>query len=321
MSEENPVFAIKNMLGDIKVSESVVTLSPKAGKRGTTIAFSSIEEIRIKEAGALSSGYLIFVLAGEGELRLDNGTAAVTAATKNVNAFVFAGSHVNLAVRRIKEYIENRIYSPTFPPAKVCVNCDHVRQVADSAPAGECPKCGAIYSDSEEEAAAEAEAAMAALNDEWRPTIKPQNQSKWIRHSLGPLYGNLVEYLDSGKVQYFRFATLTPSFVVFIKDVTGVSGQMHGLWDRMKVHGLGSILAEVDVARGETERVAEWFKKRTEGQISPPNTIRDYQKPSAISETRVLTLAEQLKQLSELHAGGVLNSDEFAAAKRKLIED
>ncbi len=321
MSEKSPVFRVKDILGEIEVYESAVVLSPKSGKRGKTIEFSSIERIKFKESGRLN-GYILFILVDEKEFQFDKG---VTAITKDVNAFAFSGGHVNLAARRIKEYIENRLRDPIPPPevaaatdSKGCVKCGHIRQPTGSAPDFECPQCGEIYSKVEGALAA---STMDETKHQAPQTTRPQRQARTILHSLGPMSGSLYEHTDSGKVAYRRFLNFVPSFMVTINDVTGVSGQMHGVWVRLKIHGLGSILAEADVAHGEMEKIGEWFERRKQSRMLSPSGTNDGGKLPMEPETKVVTLAEQLRQLSELHAAGVINSEEFTAAKRKLIEN
>lgn len=131
-----------------------------------------------------------------------------------------------------------------------------------------------------------------------------------ISHGLGLGNGSLIENTDNGTVQYRATATLLPAFNVRLADVTGVSSQKKGLLKvLMRVHGQGSVLAEVEVNHGTTELVAEWFKSRI-----------------GLGATRVAStsannpgITEELTKLATLHRDGVLSDEEFAAAKRKIV--
>lgn len=127
-------------------------------------------------------------------------------------------------------------------------------------------------------------------------------------HGLGFGYGSLIENTDDGTVQYRATGKLLPAFNVRLADVTGVSGQRKGLLKiLMKVHGQGTVLAEVEVNHGTTERVAEWFKSR----IGLGAT--------RVVSTEVSGMTEELTKLAALRREGVLSEEEFVAAKRKLV--
>ena len=162
------------------------------------------------------------------EARQPSAILAVTAGA-NENAFVFAGSEFNAPARRVKKFIEAKIRLQALP--------------------------------SRAEATGES-------TYELPPMRGPARLPKVVHHGLGAMYGTLQENLATGKVEYRGFAKLTPSFVVNIDDVTGVSGQNRGMMVRMKVHGSGSILAEADVVHGEVEQVEAWFRKRAAARAS-----------------------------------------------------
>lgn len=131
-----------------------------------------------------------------------------------------------------------------------------------------------------------------------------------ISHGLGFGNGSLIENTDNGTVQFRATGTLLPAFNVRLADVTGVSSQKKSfLKVLMRVHGQGTVLAEVEVNHGTTELVAEWFKSRI-----------------GLGATRVATtdssntgMTEELTKLAALHRDGILTDEEFVAAKRKLV--
>ena len=130
-----------------------------------------------------------------------------------------------------------------------------------------------------------------------------------ISHGLGFGNGSLIENADIGTVQYRATGTLLPAFNVRLADVTGVSSQKKGfLKVLMRVHGQGTVLAEVEVNHGTTELVAEWFNSRI-----------------GLGATRVAStdnksgMTEELTKLAALHRDGILSEEEFVAAKRKLV--
>lgn len=127
-------------------------------------------------------------------------------------------------------------------------------------------------------------------------------------HGLGFGHGSLIENTNDGTVQYRAVGKLLPAFNLRLADVTGVSGQRKGLLKvLMRVHGQGTVLAEVEVNHGTTELVAEWFKSRI-----------------GLGATRVVAtetsgMADELKKLAALRCDGMLSEEEFVAAKRKLV--
>lgn len=130
-----------------------------------------------------------------------------------------------------------------------------------------------------------------------------------ISHGLGFGNGSLIENTDTGTVQYRATGTLLPAFNVRLADVTGVSSQKKGfLKVLMRVHGQGTVLAEVEVNHGTTELVANWFNSRI-----------------GFGATRVAStdnksgMTEELTKLAALHRDGILSEEEFVAAKRKLV--
>lgn len=127
-------------------------------------------------------------------------------------------------------------------------------------------------------------------------------------HGLGFGHGSLIENTNDGTVQYRAVGKLLPAFNLRLADVTGVSGQRKGLLKvLMRVHGQGTVLAEVEVNHGTTELVAKWFKSRI-----------------GLGATRVVAtegsgMADELRKLAALRRDGMLSEEEFVAAKRKLV--
>lgn len=127
-------------------------------------------------------------------------------------------------------------------------------------------------------------------------------------HKLGFGHGLLLEDVERGTVQYTATGKLLPAFSVRIADVTGISAQRQGMFKiAMKVHGQGTVLAEVDVNNGTTEIVSDWFSSR----IGMGAT-----RVSAVPGTN---LSDEITKLAALNRNGALSDEEFAAAKRKLI--
>lgn len=127
-------------------------------------------------------------------------------------------------------------------------------------------------------------------------------------HDLGFGHGSLVENAEAGTVQYRATGKLLPAFNLRIADVTGVSSQRAGMLKvLMRVHGQGTVLAEVEVNHGTTEHVSAWFKARI-----------------GLGATRVTavvatSLTDQFATLATLFHDGALTQEEFTAAKRKLV--
>jgi site-specific recombinase XerC len=129
-----------------------------------------------------------------------------------------------------------------------------------------------------------------------------------ISHGLGFGNGSLIENTDDGTLQFRPTGKLLPAFHLRIADVTGVSCQSKGLLKvLMKVHGQGTILAEVEVNHGTTELVAKWLKSR----IGLGAT--------RVVETNNQGMVEEISKLAVLLREGILSEEEFTAAKRKLI--
>ena len=129
-------------------------------------------------------------------------------------------------------------------------------------------------------------------------------------HSRGFGNGSLIENTDHCTVQYRATGKLLPAFNVRLADVTGVSSQKKGLLTMlMRVHGQGTILAEVEVNHGTTELVSEWFKSRI--------GLGATRVASTDSNTSGMT--EELSKLAVLYREGILSEEEFVAAKRKLV--
>lgn len=135
-----------------------------------------------------------------------------------------------------------------------------------------------------------------------------------VSHGLGFGNGSIIENTENGTVQFRATGTILPAFNVRLADVTGVSSQRKGfLKVVMRVHGQGTVLAEVDVNHGTTELVSAWFASRIglgATRVSQNESVSKGQNPS---------ISVELTKLAALHKNGVLSDDEFSAAKRKLV--
>lgn len=134
-----PIFAMKGVNTAIAVFEDKVEITPKGvlgflgrGLKGTkTLPFHSISAIQFKEAGAITSGYLQFTLAGGNESR-----GGLFAAANDENTFMFARDATsNDEARKIKAYIEQRVQETRAPkqtaaPAASNI-ADELKKLAD----------------------------------------------------------------------------------------------------------------------------------------------------------------------------------------------
>lgn len=146
-----------------------------------------------------------------------------------------------------------------------------------------------------------------------------------IAHGLGLGSGSLYEDPEKGTVEYRASGTLLPAFSVRLADVTGVSCQRIGdlAW-LMKVHGQGSVLAEVPVGYGTTEVVRAWFQSRmgeakTTPAAPPAASIDPAKAETPPPQQRSVT--DELKKLADLYEAKWLTKAEFSAAKAKLLDE
>lgn len=126
-------------------------------------------------------------------------------------------------------------------------------------------------------------------------------------HGLGFGNGSLIENTDTGTVTYRASGKILPAFSCALVDVTGVTGQRKGLHVIMRVHGQGTVLAEVEVSHGTTEVVSSWFKSRIGSGAT------------RVEVTNGAGLADELTKLAGLLRDGLLSADEFQVAKQKLL--
>lgn len=134
-----------------------------------------------------------------------------------------------------------------------------------------------------------------------------------VSHGLGFGNGSLIEFPEEGTVQYRATGTLLPAFKVRLADVTGISSERQGILKvLMKVHGQGTILAQIEVNHGTTELVSAWFNERIGLGSTRVSSTETGGKPAT-------SISDEIIKLAGLHKDGVLTDEEFAAAKRKLV--
>jgi hypothetical protein len=156
-----------------------------------------------------------------------------------------------------------------------------------------------------------------------------------IAHGLGVGHGSLYEDPEKGTVEYRASGFLLAAFSVRLADVTGVScqriltGPYHVGWGGshawlMKVHGQGSVLAEVPVGYGTTEVVRTWFQSRMGEQKPTPAAPPAASIEPAKAETpppQQRSVTDELKKLAALYESKWLSKAEFSAAKAKLLDE
>lgn len=142
-------------------------------------------------------------------------------------------------------------------------------------------------------------------------------------HGLGLGSGSLIEHAD-GTVEYRATGKLLPAFRVAIEDVRGFSVRKATRDDKKRlgasalqqvlvVQGLGTTLAEVAVNHGTAVKIEEWFRSHPRfgaGNASGAPVAQTAASPS---------LADELAKLGSLRDSGVLTSEEFDAAKARLL--
>ena len=135
-----------------------------------------------------------------------------------------------------------------------------------------------------------------------------------VSHDLGFGHGSLIEDPDNGTVKYRASGKILPAFNIRLADVTGVSNQRKGfLKVLMRIHGQGTILAEIEVNHGTTELISNWFQSRNglgSTRISPTG---------GVSVIGTHSISEELNKLAVLYKDGVLTEEEYIAAKRKVV--
>jgi len=93
----------------LEVFEDKVTITPKGvlgflhkGIKGSKeIPLASIVAVQFKDAGAVCSGHLQFIISGGNESK-----GGIPADTKNKNTFMFAHAKNNIQAKEIKGYID-----------------------------------------------------------------------------------------------------------------------------------------------------------------------------------------------------------------------
>ena len=138
--------------------------------------------------------------------------------------------------------------------------------------------------------------------------------AKSKRHRLGFGNGTIVEYED-GTAGYIPPVSLTQVFRVNISDVTGFSVTKNGkmLERQINVMGNGTLLGAASVNHGSSEAIEKWFRAHPKfGQR------QEAIEPAAQAAT-TSSVADEIRKLADLRAEGVINDEEFASAKERLI--
>jgi hypothetical protein len=142
------------------------------------------------------------------------------------------------------------------------------------------------------------------------------------KHKLGFGNGTIMENED-GTAAYIAPATFSQAFRVKISDVTGFSvSKGSKLMERtLHILGNGTELAKASVNHGVSEKIEAWFRAHPSfgsTAASAPN-VTAAMPPVAPAPSAGGSLVEELTKLGQLREVGVLTSEEFEAAKRKLL--
>jgi hypothetical protein len=97
---------------------------------------------------------------------------------------------------------------------------------------------------------------------------------------------------------------------------------------RAAVVGGGAYVAGKHMARASDQRASDeayqddrisQLEQQQQGQSAPQDQYAQQAPPPQAAPAAGPSMADQLQQLATLHQQGVLNDDEFAAAKAKLL--
>ena len=145
-------------------------------------------------------------------------------------------------------------------------------------------------------------------------------------NSIGLGFGNgsVIDYGDS--VEYRQTGKLIPAFRVTVADITGFSVRKVTRDDKKRldasalqqvfvVQGSGTTLAEVAVNHGTAAKIEQVLRAH------PRFGTNVHQSTPGASSTATPTTSwvDELAKLAALRDTGVLTSEEFEIAKRKLI--
>jgi hypothetical protein len=152
-----------------------------------------------------------------------------------------------------------------------------------------------------------------------------------VKHNLGFGVGKMLEFED-GTVAYIKSMEFGQAFRLPIADVTGFSVTKGSkmLERTIRIMGGGSVLAEVSVAHGVSEKIEEWFRAHPAFRSHAPATAAHVMAaasaaspmaaaPPPVAQVDSLLVADELRKLAELRDCGVLTDDEFAGRKQLLL--
>lgn len=153
------------------------------------------------------------------------------------------------------------------------------------------------------------------------------SESMSEQHKLGWGHGSITEHSD-GTIEYRQTARVEKAFRVNLSDITTVHDRAATKGDQRNLespgqgkalnlyvvvlNGHGTTLAEVMVHRKTAGILKAWIQDRI--------TATGAEATESRQPTAAVSIAAELTQLAELHATGTLTDDEYAAAKRQVLE-
>lgn len=143
-----------------------------------------------------------------------------------------------------------------------------------------------------------------------------------IKYPLGFGAGKILEYPD-GTAAYVKSMKSTQAFRVRIVDVTGFSVTKNGklLEQRLHILGNGSTLAFVDVNRGVSEGIEEWFRAHKLFHGNVATLIAYASRPGQRSRPNSFDGTDELRKLADFGDQRVLSDNEFQAQIAKLLAE
>ncbi|MCE5290852.1 MAG: DUF4429 domain-containing protein [Nocardiaceae bacterium] len=142
-------------------------------------------------------------------------------------------------------------------------------------------------------------------------------------HGLGFGNGSLIDY-GNGTVEFRKTMTVLPAFRVNVADVTGFAVRRVTSDDKKRlkassleqvltVQGNGTVIAEVAVSYGTSEKIEAWFRNH------PDWGKRHQLQQQPVGAPSAPDLTAQLAALVSLRDQGALSAEEFERAKAKLL--
>lgn len=91
---------------------------------------------------------------------------------------------------------------------------------------------------------------------------------------------------------------------------------------QLNILGRGTLLASASVNHGAPEKIETWFRSHPDFGKDAQSGAEPGAEPSVTSAPSMDTasVADEIRKLGELREEGLLSDEEFAAAKRRLIE-